>query len=75
MFKHNKAVVIQRVSPFLAPQFQVTLIVMQYEFLKYYKKLLTYYAKSVEFAPRLRGKFIKKREDKLCGHFEEPLSA
>ena len=31
--------------------------------------------KSVEYAARLRGKFIKKIEDKLCGHFEKNLSA
>ena len=27
--------------------------------------------KSVEYAARRRGRFIKKIEDKLCGHSEE----
>jgi len=39
-------------------------------FSKKTKKCLTQEPKSVEYAARLRGKFIKKREDKLCGHFK-----
>ncbi len=31
--------------------------------------------KSVEYAARLGGKFIKNIEDKLCGRFDENLSA
>ncbi len=31
--------------------------------------------KSVECTTRLEGKFIKKIEDKLCGRFDENLSA
>jgi len=30
---------------------------------------------SVEYASRHLSEFIKKREDKLCGHFEEIWSA